>query len=197
MALVNKERAMNKFKAYIKRPVNFNLVSMLFIAVLLVGGVILSFYAESWTGSSEFDELGSSINETLSHDEIEDMEGYGLIVESFAYGLGVIGEVFFWVFMIMSSVIISLIIIMLSIISRAVYSAENPKRLLAYRIIAGVCYFFMLASCLLFSVLFFFNPIASVLAAVFDLLVIAVFIIGIRNTYSEKILKGATNEIEI
>lgn len=188
---------MNKFKAYIKRPVNFNLVSMLFIAVLLVGGVILSFYAESWIGSSEFDELGSSINETLSHDEIEDVEGYGLIVESFAYGLGVIGEVFFWVFMIMSSVIISLIIIMLSIISRAVYSAENHKRLLAYRIIAGVCYFFMLASFLLFSVLFFYNPIASVLAAVFDLLVIAVFIIGIRNTYSEKILKGATNEIEI
>lgn len=197
MALVNRERAMNKFKEYIKRPVNFNLVSMLFIAVLLVGGVILSFYAESWIGSSEFNELGSSINETLSHGEIEDVEGYGLIVESFAYGLGIVGEVFFWVFMIMSSVIISLIIIMLSIISRAVYSAENHKRLLAYRIIVGVCYFFMLASFLLFSVLFFFNPITFVLAAVFEILVIAVFIIGIRNTYSEKILKGATNEIEI
>lgn len=188
---------MNKFKAFIKRPVNFNFVSMLFIVALLVCGVILSVYADSWIGNSELDELGSSINETLSQDEIGDVEGYGVIIESIVYGIGKIGEVFFWGLMIMCSVIISLIIIILSIISRAVYSAEKPKRLLAYRIIMGVCYFFMLASCLLFSVLFFFNLITAVLAAIFDILVIAAFIIGIGNTYSEKILKGAANEIEI
>mgnify|MGYP000305586216 CR=1 FL=1 len=45
----------------------------------------------------------------------------------------------------------------------------------------------MLAGCLLYSSFYFYAGIA---AAVFDLLVIAVFVIGVKNTYSEKIKYG-------
>ena len=71
--------------------------------------------------------------------------------------------------------------------SKIIYSAVNSKRLLAYRIVSGIGYFFMLAGCLLYSSLYFYTGIAAV---VFDLLVIAVFVIGVKNTYSEKIKYG-------
>lgn len=46
----------------------------------------------------------------------------------------------------------------------------------------------MLAGCLLCSSIYFYA--SAIASAVFDLLVIAVFVIGVKNTYSEKIKYG-------
>lgn len=187
---------MNKFKAYIKRPVNFNFVTVLAVAAFLVVLLLicLAIYID---GEAELNEMGARIDETRSQSEIDDVEGYGLIVESIGYGLGFLGNALLLGLGVIIPGIISAVIAVFAVTARLIYSDTNKKRLLAYRIVSGFGYFFMLAFCLMYSTIFFLIDIATAIpAAVFDILVIAVFIMGIRNTYSEKILKGAANEIE-
>ena len=197
MAPVNKERAMNKFKAYIKRPVNFNFVSVLAVAAFLV--FLLLVCLAIYIGSeAELNEMSARLDEIRSQEEIDDVEGYGLIVESIGYGLGVLGNALLLGLGVIVPGIISAVIAVFAVTARLIYSDTNKNRLLAYRIVSGFGYFFMLAFCLMYSTVFLLIDVATAIpAAIFDILVIAVFIIGIRNTYSEKILKGAANEIEI
>ncbi len=188
---------MNKIKAYIKRPVNFNFVSVLTVAAFLVVLLLicLVIYID---GEAELNEIGARIDETRSEAEIDDVEGYGLIVESIGYGLGAFGNALLLGFGVIIPGIISAVIAVFAVTARLIYSDTNKNRLLAYRIVSGIGYFFMLAFCLMYSTFFLLIDIATAIpAAVFDILVIAVFIIGVKNTYSEKILKGASNEIEI
>lgn len=188
---------MNKFKEYIKRPVDFNFVSVLTVAAFLVVLMIISLIIYL-SGNAELNEMGASINATRSEAEIDDVEGYGLIVESISYGLGVFGNALILGFGVVIPGIISVIIAAFAVTARLIYSDTNKNRLLAYRIVSGLGYFFMLAFCLMYSVIFFCIDIVLIIPAIiFDLLVIAVFIMCIRNTYSERILKGADNEIEI
>lgn len=155
---------MNRFKAWIKRPVNFNMASLLLVAAILLIFAAICF-GFIWAGEEELNSQTVSI-------------GTILISLLNAWALG---------FFVIIPLVISLVIIIFSVVSRIIYSAVNSKRLLAYRIVSGIGYFFMLAGCLLYSSFYFYAGIA---AAVFDLLVIAVFVIGVKNTYSEKIKYG-------
>lgn len=155
---------MNRFKAWIKRPVNFNMASLLLVAAILLIFAAICFEF-IWAGEEELNSQTVSI-------------GTILISLLNAWALG---------FFVIIPLVISLVIIIFSVVSRIIYSAVNSKRLLAYRIVSGIGYFFMLAGCLLYSSFYFYAGIA---AAVFDLLIIAVFVIGVKNTYSEKIKYG-------
>lgn len=153
---------MNRFKAWIKRPVNFNMASLLLVAAILLIFAAIGFI---WAGEEELNSQTVSIGTILIS-----------LLNALALG-----------FFVIIPLVISLVIIIFSVVSRIIYSAVNSKRLLAYRIVSGIGYFFMLAGCLLYSSFYFYAGIA---AAVFDLLVIAVFVIGVKNTYSEKIKYG-------
>lgn len=155
---------MNRFKAWIKRPVNFNMASLLLVAAILLIFAAICF-GFIWAGEEELNSQTVSIGTILIS-----------LLNALALG-----------FFVIIPLVISLVIIIFSVVSRIIYSAVNLKRLLAYRIVSGIGYFFMLAGCLLYSSFYFYAGIA---AAVFDLLVIAVFVIGVKNTYSEKIKYG-------
>lgn len=155
---------MNRFKASIKRPVNFNMASLLLVAAILLIFAAICF-GFIWAGEEELNSQTVSIGTILIS-----------LLNALALG-----------FFVIIPLVISLVIIIFSVVSRIIYSAVNSKRLLAYRIVSGIGYFFMLAGCLLYSSFYFYAGIA---AAVFDLLVIAVFVIGVKNTYSEKIKYG-------
>lgn len=155
---------MNRFKAWIKRPVNFNMASLLLVAAILLIFAAICF-GFIWAGEEELNSQTVSIGTILIS-----------LLNALALG-----------FFVIIPLVISLVIIIFSVVSRIIYSAVNSKRLLAYRIVSGIGYFFMLAGCLLYSSFYFYAGIA---AAVFDLLVIAVFVIGVKNTYSEKIKYG-------
>lgn len=155
---------MNRFKAWIKRPVNFNMASLLLVAAILLIFAAICF-GFIWAGEEELNSQTVSIGTILIS-----------LLNALALG-----------FFVIIPLVISLVIIIFSVVSRIIYSAVNSKRLLAYRIVSGIGYFFMLAGCLLYSSFYFYTGIA---AAVFDLLVKAVFVIGVKNTYSEKIKYG-------
>lgn len=87
----------------------------------------------------------------------------------------------------MNKFVISLVIIIFSVVSRIIYFAVNSKRLLVYRIVSGIGYSIMIASCLLYSTIFL-DISFGISAIVFDLLVISISIASIRNTYSKRIL---------
>ncbi len=96
-----------------------------------------------------------------------------------------------WGFFVIIPAFIGLVIIIFSIISRLVFSLENKKRLMAYRIITGFLLFLMLIICLQYSWIFindFSGIFFTVTAIIFDILVITVSVIVIKNTYSSRIL---------
>ncbi len=189
---------MNKFKEYIKRPVNFNFVSVMSVAAFLVV-ILLICLAIYIIANTQLNEMRAGLNELRSKEgQIDDVAGYGMIIEGIGYGLGAFGNAMLLGFGVIVPGVISAIIAVFAVTARLIYSDTNKKRLLAYRIVSGFGYFFMLVACLMYSVLFF--PIGietAIQAVVFDILVIVVFIFGIRNTYSNRILKGTNYENEI
>ena len=151
---------MDKFKTWVKRPVNFNMASLLLIAAILLifAAICFGSYLES---EAELNSLKTEINRVRSQDEIDDVEGYGLIINSIGYAIGAIGGAFILGYFVFIPVIIALVIIAFSVVSRVIYSAVSSKRLLAYRIVSGFGYFFMLAAFLLYSLIFFLRYCSS------------------------------------
>lgn len=156
---------MNKFKVWVKRPVNFNMASLLLVAAILLifAAICFGIYLG---GEEEINFQSVSIVTIIIS-----------LLNALALG-----------FLVIIPLVISLVIIIFSVVSRIIYSAVNSKRLLAYRIVSGIGYFFMLASFLLYSSVFFLNIAMAIPAVFFDLLVISIFIALIRNTYSKRIL---------
>ncbi len=112
---------------------------------------------------------------------VTNYNGESVVVEIFAS----IAEAFFAKI----PLVIAMIMAVMTAIARIIYSSENKKRLLAYRIIMGICYSFTLTSSLLFSILFLFSLGAFLPALILELFIILVCILGIRNTYSKRILE--------
>lgn len=173
---------MDKLKKWIKRPVNFNFISVvaisLFFMTIAVIGYIMNVSAEA-----ELSEIKTDIDNIRDQEEISDVGGYGLIVKSLMYGFGKLGSGLFLIFTVYLPIIISVIIAILAVISRIVYSAENRKRISAYRIVSGFNYFFILFFALMYTLIFFDYAVTIILG----LLTASALIINIRNTYSKKI----------
>ena len=88
-------------------------------------------------------------------------------------------------FVIFGIIFFAAVIIILAVIARVVYSSENSKRLLAYRII---CFFIELPVSLMGAVILA-DTWYVIAAVIFGIASVSAFIIGIRNTYSDRILK--------
>lgn len=173
---------MDKLKNWIKRPVNFNFTSVAAISLLFIS-IAVTGYIMCLSAETELSEIKNDIDRISSQEEIDDVGGYGLIAESLIYGFGKIGSTLFFGFIVCLPIIISVIIAIFAVISRVVYSAENRKRIIAYRIISGLNYFFIFVSALLYTLIFFDYAVTIILA----LLIALALIINIRNTYSKKI----------
>ncbi|MEE0185139.1 MAG: hypothetical protein U0I40_01675 [Oscillospiraceae bacterium] len=91
-------------------------------------------------------------------------------------------------FVIFGIIFFAAVIIILAVIARVVYSSENSKRLLAYRIITGICFFIELPVSLMGAVILA-DTWYVIAAVIFGIASVSAFIIGIRNTYSDRILK--------
>lgn len=152
----------------LKNPANKNMILMLSISAILLifAGICFTDYI--------FEEI--KLNEYYRDKPI-------------FYLLGKFGNRLVWGFFAITPLIISVLIALFSVVLRIIYSPVNPKRLTAYRIISVFGYSFMVISCLLYSSIFFTDIITAIPAIIFDILVIVVSIILIKNTYLKRILK--------
>lgn len=85
-----------------------------------------------------------------------------------------------------AAALFAVIIKIYAVIARAVYSSENSKRLLAYRIITGIRFFIELPASLAGAVILA-DSWCVIAAVIFGIASAAAFIIGIINTYSDRI----------
>ena len=121
-----------------KKQINKNfilsltLVGMLLLVIVL--GIVLQY--EMNTG---IDGLRGDIESVRSRDEIGDVEGYGMIANGIGYGLGMIGMVLVWVFLIIIPGILAAFIFIFALLAKLIYQ-NNPQRILAYRILMGFSY---------------------------------------------------------
>ncbi|MBQ7919684.1 MAG: hypothetical protein IJ324_07080 [Lachnospiraceae bacterium] len=164
-----------------KVNINFILVIVLVAAMMLVPIVLGVAYAEL---NSEMVSLKSSMDATLeSNDEIEDVEGYGLIAESIGYGFGAFAGI-----LVLAMIIIvagyALLLFVFALIARLVFAREG-KRLLAYRILMGIDYVLQVGLVLFLGEMLLgeFNVGPLVLM----LLVLAGLVYSARNTYTKRI----------
>lgn len=171
----------------IKRPVNFNFLAIMILVILLfLAGLVM--WSAVLDADAELLGMKGEINEIQSRDEIGDVEGYGLLGYMIAYGVGsfvvmAVKILFVWIPLFMG-----LILLVLAVLSRAVY-ADNGGRLLMYRIIMGIGYILLAAMAgLLAGLLSMWSGIlAFVLVGSLLAYVTAIIILGIRNTYTDRI----------
>lgn len=150
-----------KLKEWIKKPVNINL------AVLIADAAALF-----------------AVTVKIYFDVNNYMDSADMAVEIILSIFLSIGAAVFMFYVIVPSAVI----IILAVIARAVYSPENSKRLLAYRIITGICFFIELPASLAGAVILA-DSWYVIAAVIFGIASAAAFIIGIINTYSDRILK--------
>lgn len=150
-----------KIKEWIKRPVNINFISVLIVAFILFIFAAVC-YLQGYLSDKELESLGIEICSACNKYYI------------YKY--------------VKIPIFNSLVIIFMSVLLRIIYFAKSQKRLLVYRIMTGICYIFMFVSCLFCSSILYI-VITLIPIIIFDLLVISVTVMGIRNTYSDRILK--------
>lgn len=189
---------MERFKQWVKRPANFNFISVIAIAaVFIIMAVIVNLQLTS-AEQTNLSGLKTDVNEILDQEEIDDVGGYGVIIGSLAYALGKGVIVFLYIFLVVIPLIISVVIVISAVILRSVYSAENRSRIIAYRVIAAFHYLFVILSISGYTYLFLGSrEIAIIIPTVIvDIFMAAVIAVGIRNTYSNRILLYREEEHE-
>lgn len=157
----NMNAVMLKQEDFMKKlkNVNINMLSMMIIGIILLAFAVFE-YIENYLNNKSLEELG-------------------------IYACSACNEHFIHVYTKIPA-IISLIIMSMCVLLKITYKYDNSESLLIYRIISGIFYSFMVLSCFWYSFSVYTPLIATI---IFDILVIAVSIILIRNTYSKRILK--------
>lgn len=176
---------MNKIISWAKRPVNANFLLLFLLAVVLAFLALGSFiYAESF--DKNVTALGGRISDSING-EMEDVEGYGAIINSIAYGFGIFGSFLIKLLYVIIPLFISLIIIVQAIFTRLIFTDKTSGGILCYRI-------FMAISLLIITVLLFLYGFVLALKIVFAVffyaLFIAVLTVCIINTYTKIITKN-------
>lgn len=176
---------MRKFIEWKERPVNFNFVCVITVAaafILVAAAGYIKFMPEI---SKEMSELKADINKTRAQEEIDDVGGYGLIMNLFAYGiksleLGVYIDL---------PIIIAAGFVFWAVVMRLVYSNKSRVRILIYRIMAAFLYYYMSWATVIYVLgcieAFMFFP-----AIILTVFAVRSIITGIRNTYSKRIFGG-------
>lgn len=169
---------MEKVRTFIKRPVNFNLVSLIAVALFyLIIAVLGAVKYCSIVG--EISNMKSDIDNTLGG-EVGDVEGYGVIAESIGYIFALMGRDLFVYCMVIIPIVFAVIITLFAVISRLVYK----KGITTYRILMGICYFLLALLLIPYSGI---SLTFGIVGELFAILNLCVLITGIRNTYSQRI----------
>lgn len=167
-------------KIHKKANIIFILAVVLAVAIAIVAiGLGLAF-TELGSG---MDTLRNDMSATLEGGEVDDVEGYGLIVEGAGYGLGA----FAGIVLLFAAIFVggyAFLLFLFALIARLVYAKEG-KRLLAYRILMGFEYVLQAGIFLFFCILLSegFNPGLLVIM----LLVLAELVYGVLNTFTKRI----------
>lgn len=165
------------------KSVRFNFYSALAVVVILL---LFSFIFLGFIKAVD-SAIGIADNEISElrdqDDEIDDVEGYGIIF----YGIGAIGGSLLNVFL---SVIIlfigfyDLFLFLFLLSAKLIY--KNGKRIIGYRILMGFAYAMMIG----LFILLLPSAITSLLIFIFEIYLIIVIFLGIRNTYSKRIIEN-------
>lgn len=178
-------RIMKKFITWTERPVNFNFVLVVAVAVAFMLIAVVG-YAKFMPEHPNLSELRTDINKTRAQEEIDDVGGYGLIANFLVYGVVKTADIINRGVYIFLPIIIAAILVFWAGVMRLVYSNKSRVRILIYRIIASFFYFFMFHSAVIY-VLGCIDAFMFVPAIVLIVFVTVSIITGIRNTYSKRI----------
>lgn len=170
-----------------KKILNFN-----FITVVILAAMIALIAAFAWINLSN---VSTGVNNDISEmydtnedGEIDDVEGWAFLFGGSVLGLANLSIGFAKLVIVLVSGAFVVFIIVPAIIARLIYRSEKGK-ILTYRIFMGISYVWMgiLASLLGNVILSGGMTVITVVLAVLLLYIIAVLILGIRNTYTKRI----------
>lgn len=165
----------------VKKRANFNFLSILLISVvLLILAAVLCFL--TFSATDELTGTREKIEGILQQDEIGDVEGYALLASGGAYAIGAFATGFMIVMCVLI-VIAAVALFLPNLIARLVY-APAGGRLIAYRIIMGFEYAFVILFGLLCGSLFKSKLWIAMLSCGYCVMIT---IIGCINTYTARI----------
>ncbi|MBQ4522215.1 MAG: hypothetical protein IJA10_04610 [Lachnospiraceae bacterium] len=164
------------------KRVNVNFILAMAVVVVLFM-TSLSVWNTVRKADKELEQIENSIEEKHQEGEIGDVEGHGMILESFAYLIGGMGVILIKTIL-MIMVGYALLLFVVALTARLVYK-DFGGRLLAYRMIMGIEYALqaILEVVLIISITRL-PTISNVLVAV---LLGAEIIYSARNTYTPRI----------
>lgn len=170
-----------KFSSWIKRPVNFNFFSVLMISVILLVIAGLCMMVCVLVGLS----LPESVDDITGGSD-NPGGGFALLFGGIGYGLAIIGMGILFLMGVILPAFIGLLSGVLGIIAKQLH---KKGKITAYRIIMTIIYLilsilFIGIILLCLSELGFF----TILLLLCSIVIMIILIIGIKNTYSKRIL---------
>ena len=165
---------------FFKRPVNINFITILAVVIFLVVFAVASGCA-AMSIADEVNTVGNQFNDLRASTD----DGWGIVITGFAGLTGVMLVILCWTVAITLAVIAAILFIPL-LTARLVYR-NTGGRLLAYRIIMGVEYFFLSLFALLLLGMAVGNVLSVVILLPFSLIISAIIVLNMVNTYSDRI----------
>ncbi|MBD5536016.1 MAG: hypothetical protein HDQ99_10230 [Lachnospiraceae bacterium] len=165
---------------FFKRPVNINFITILAVVIFLAVCAVASGCA-AFNISEGVNTVGNQFNDLRASTD----DGWGIVITGFTGLTGVMLVIVCWTAAITLAVIAALLFIPL-LTARLVYRSTGG-RLLAYRIIMGVEYFFLSLFALLLLVMAVGNVLSAIILLPFSLIMIAIITVNMVNTYSDRI----------
>lgn len=169
---------------FFKRPVNINFITILAVVILLAGLAVAGVSA-AMDLTNGVSTVGNEFLDLWRNEDYNEADVWGMLITGFAGLTGALFVVVCWTAAITLSIIAALLFIPL-LIARLVYK-NTGGRLLAYRIIMGVEYFFLSLFVLLLLGMMMGNVLSVVVLLPFSLIIIAIIVTNMMNTYSDRI----------
>lgn len=169
-----------------KKIANINFI----LAVILIIGLLLpAFTLGKYSNylDSGLEYLQNDMDERMDDGSIDDVEGWGLILEGIGLGLGTVANVVL-IAVIVIIVVYALLLFLFALIARLVYAPQGG-RLVAYRILMSIEYILQLLLIAFF--IFILTSAFMVKILIYTILASAGLIYSAYNTYSKRI-KGTS-----
>ncbi len=170
--------------------IRFNFVTLMIAAVvfLLFGSFVFLSLSDTREALSQ---LYSEITDTqMQNKEIDDVEGYGMLVNSVAFIAGSFVSEIAMVFGVYIPILHGIVIGMLAVVAKVVHTPRKARPVL-YRIIMMIAYLFAGILPFIYGFIFIsssgaFSP-GTAIAVLLMLYFAFMLITGIRNTFSSRI----------
>ncbi len=176
---------MNKLKLWVKRPVNINFIFFMGVALFFAVFAFIAYSKSQFIGDS-IDSLGEWIDNT-NDGNVDDVEGYGIIFGTIAYGLGSIGNFLLILLLVIVPLFLSLSTAVQAIFVRLLYHREKSGRLLCYRVFNGILLASTLFAFIFMTYIATVKASASLIVGIADIIALVMTVICIKNTYTDKI----------